>query len=183
MQDILYLYPRIPSLALVPSTFLIFCELLQNHFCECSCTAYTKKNVVQSPSQAFVLLVDCNYPDTCWKSSTASCKQARRLLECIEDNFFSQVTDSPTREDAILDLLVTNTRELISGVKIGGYLGCSDHALVEFTVLSDMGQAKCEVRTLNFRKANFQLFREFVNRTPLGKCSQGQASRTELAEL
>ncbi|KFP48026.1 hypothetical protein N323_07381, partial [Cathartes aura] len=30
----------------------------------------------------------------------------------------------------------------------------------------DMGQAKSKVRTLNFRKANFQLFKELVNRTP-----------------
>ncbi|KFQ65391.1 hypothetical protein N335_01657, partial [Phaethon lepturus] len=30
----------------------------------------------------------------------------------------------------------------------------------------DMGQAKSKVRTLNFRKAKFQLFRELVNRTP-----------------
>jgi len=37
---------------------------------------------------------------------------------------------------------------------------------VEFTVLRDVGQAKNKVRTLNFRKANFQLFKELVNRTP-----------------
>ncbi|KFP99488.1 hypothetical protein N329_04107, partial [Haliaeetus albicilla] len=30
----------------------------------------------------------------------------------------------------------------------------------------DMGQAKSTVRTLNFRKAKFQLFKELVNRTP-----------------
>ncbi|KFQ76863.1 hypothetical protein N335_14424, partial [Phaethon lepturus] len=30
----------------------------------------------------------------------------------------------------------------------------------------DRGQAKSQVRTLNFRKANFQLFRELVSRTP-----------------
>ncbi|KFZ68978.1 hypothetical protein N338_01487, partial [Podiceps cristatus] len=30
----------------------------------------------------------------------------------------------------------------------------------------DMGQAKSKVRTLNFRKAIFQLFKELVNRTP-----------------
>ncbi|KAK4817941.1 hypothetical protein QYF61_002785 [Mycteria americana] len=56
--------------------------------------------------------------------------------------------------------------ELIGDVKIGGSLGCSDHALVEFAVLRDMGQVKSKVRTLNFRKANFQLFKEVVNRTP-----------------
>ncbi|KAK4815438.1 LOW QUALITY PROTEIN: hypothetical protein QYF61_002827 [Mycteria americana] len=52
------------------------------------------------------------------------------------------VKDSPTREDTLLDLLVTNKSELISDIKIGGSLGCSDHGLVEFTVLRDMSQAK-----------------------------------------
>jgi len=36
---------------------------------------------------------------------------------------------------------------------------------VEFTVLRDMGKACSIVRTLNFRKASFQLFKEFVSRT------------------
>jgi len=66
----------------------------------------------------------------------------------------------------MLDLLVTNARELIGDVKIRGSLGCSDHALVEFTVPRDVGQAKSKIRTLNFRKANFQLFMELVSRTP-----------------
>jgi len=39
----------------------------------------------------------------------------------------------------ILDLLVTNTSELIGHIKIGGSLGCSDHALVAYTVLKEMG--------------------------------------------
>ena len=43
---------------------------------------------------------------------------------------------------------------------------CSDHAVVEFTLLGDMRQAKSKIRMLNFRKANFQLFRELVNKTP-----------------
>ncbi|GAB0209193.1 hypothetical protein GRJ2_003385000 [Grus japonensis] len=73
--------------------------------------------------------------------------------------------DGPTRGDVILDLMVTNASELMGEVKTGGSLGCSDHALVEFTVLRDMGQVKSKVRTLNFRKANFQLFKELVNRT------------------
>ena len=62
--------------------------------------------------------------------------------------------------------MVTNASELIGDVKIGGSLGCSDDALVEFTVLRDMGQVKSKVRTLNFRKAKFQLFKESVNGTP-----------------
>ena len=93
-------------------------------------------------SRALVLLGDFNHPIICWKNSTASCRQSRRLLECIEDNFLSQVIDIPTRGNAILDLLVINARELMGDVKIRASLGCSDIALVEFTVLRDMGQTK-----------------------------------------
>ncbi|KAK4827902.1 hypothetical protein QYF61_022325 [Mycteria americana] len=59
-----------------------------------------------------------------------------------------------------MHLLVTNTSQLTGDIKTGGSLGCSDHALVEFAVLRDMGQAESKARTLNFRKANFQLFKE-----------------------
>lgn len=44
-------------------------------------------------------------------------------------------------------------------------MGCSDHAVVEFTILRDMGQRRSEIRMLNFRKAKFQLFRELVSKT------------------
>ncbi|GAB0186388.1 hypothetical protein GRJ2_001104100 [Grus japonensis] len=90
-----------------------------------------------SRSQALVLLGNFNHFDICWKVAR---RATRRLLECIEDNFLSQVIDNPTRGDAILDLLVTNASELISDVKIGGSLGCSDHLLVEFAVLRDTDQ-------------------------------------------
>jgi len=66
----------------------------------------------------------------------------------------------------ILDLLVTNASELIGDVKIGGSLGCSDHMLVELMLLREMGITKSIVRKLNFRRANFQLFKEIVRRTP-----------------
>jgi len=88
--------------------------------------------------QSLVLLGDFNHPNICWKSSTVSCRPSRRFLECIEDNFLGQIIDSPTQGDAILDLMVTNASELISDTKIGGSLCCSDHTLVEFTVLKDV---------------------------------------------
>jgi len=113
-----------------------------------------------SHSQAFIFLGEFNHPDICWKSSTVSRRQSRRLLECIEENFLSQVIGTPTRGDAILGLMVTDASELIGDVKTGGSLDCSDHALVEFTALRDIRKARSVVTTLNFRKANFQLFKE-----------------------
>ena len=79
---------------------------------------------------------------------------------------------NPTQGDAILDPMVTNASELISDIEIRGSLGFSDRALVEFTVLRNTGKARSIVRTLNFRKARFQLFKELGSRTT-GKWSSG----------
>lgn len=113
--------------------------------------------------QDLILLGDFDHTNVFWKSSTASCRQSRNLLECIENNFLSYAIVSPTRGYLLLDLLFTNTSELIRDIKIGGRLGCTDHALVEVAGLRDMGQSK--LRTLNFRETKLQLFNELVNRT------------------
>ncbi|PKU45940.1 hypothetical protein llap_3743 [Limosa lapponica baueri] len=91
--------------------------------------------------------------------------QLSKATGCSEGTGEWKGNRQPGRGD-ILDLLVTNASELIGDIKTGGSLGCSDHALVEFAVLTDMYQAKSKVRTLNFRKADFQLFKELVSRAP-----------------
>ena len=47
-------------------------------------------------------------------------------------------------------------------VKIGG----SGDALVEFTIFRDTGHMKSGVKMLNFRRANFQLFKGLVDENP-----------------
>ncbi|PKU43877.1 egf-like repeat and discoidin i-like domain-containing protein 3 [Limosa lapponica baueri] len=113
-----------------------------------------------SCSKALILLWDFSHPNICWKSNTASCRQSSRFLECLGDNFLRQEIDSPTQGEALPQALP------IRDVKIGGSLGCSGHALVEFTVLRDICLTRNVVRTMNFRKTNLQIFKELVKRTP-----------------
>jgi len=65
-----------------------------------------------------------------------------------------------------MDLVLTNVEELIKEVRIGGSLGCSAHALVEFVILRNMGLAKSRVRTLNFKKVEFCLIKELIREIP-----------------
>ena len=64
-----------------------------------------------------------------------------------------------------MDLLLIIVSELIGDIRIGGCLGCSDHAMVEFVLWRDMRQVKSKIKKLNFRKANFQLFSELVKKS------------------
>ena len=77
---------------------------------------------------------DFNHLDICWDSGMAGGRQSRRFLDSAEDNFLVQVIDGPTQGEALLDLVLTNKEESIREVKIGGSLGCSDRALVEFVI-------------------------------------------------
>lgn len=91
-------------------------------------------------------------------------------MGCIENNFLTQVTESPNRREPLLDLLVTNAEELIGEVKTGGILFCSDHALVESMISRDIGQVNSIVKTLNIEKVKFQFFKGSGGWKHLGIC-------------
>jgi len=101
-----------------------------------------------SRSEALVLMGDFKHPDICWDSGMAGGRQSRRFLESVQDNFLVQIIDGPTRGEALLDLVLTNEEESIREVKIGGSLGCSNHALVEFVMLKNAGPAKSRAKDL-----------------------------------
>jgi len=61
---------------------------------------------------------DFNLPDICWKYNTAKGKQSRRSLECVADNFLTQLVSEPTRRGASLDLLFTKIEGLVGDVVV-----------------------------------------------------------------
>nr|XP_048724541.1 RNA-binding motif, single-stranded-interacting protein 1 isoform X1 [Caretta caretta]XP_048724542.1 RNA-binding motif, single-stranded-interacting protein 1 isoform X1 [Caretta caretta]XP_048724543.1 RNA-binding motif, single-stranded-interacting protein 1 isoform X1 [Caretta caretta]XP_048724544.1 RNA-binding motif, single-stranded-interacting protein 1 isoform X1 [Caretta caretta] len=109
---------------------------------------------------------DFNFPDICWESNTAVHRQFRKFLESVGDNFLAQVLEEPTRGGAFLDLLLTNRVELVGEAKVDGNLGGSDHELVEFRILTQGRKVSSRIRTLDFRKADFDSLRERMARIP-----------------
>ena len=73
-----------------------------------------------------------------------------------------QVVEEPTRKGALLDLVLTNNEGLVEDVKVAGRVCCSDHEMVEFRILHGGSRAVSNIKTLNFRRANFGLFKELL---------------------
>ncbi|KAK4814558.1 hypothetical protein QYF61_023757 [Mycteria americana] len=119
-----------------------------------------------SQSLALVLVGDFNLLDVCWKYNTAERKQPRRFLERVAETFLTQLVSEPTREGAPLDLLFTNREGLVSHVMAGGRLGQSDHEMVEFLIRGEAARGVSKTATLDFRRADFGLFRRLVDRVP-----------------
>jgi len=76
------------------------------------------------------------------------------------------VVEKPTRRSALLDLVLTNKEGQVEDVKVGGSLSCSDHEMVNFRILRGGSRAISMITTLDFRRANFGLFKELLGGIP-----------------
>ncbi|KAM9662778.1 uncharacterized protein ACIBXB_015380 [Morphnus guianensis] len=120
---------------------------------------------------------DISHPDICWRDTTAGHKQSRRFLECVADIFLLQVMEEPMRRGALLDLVLTNKEGLVENVKLKGSLSCSDHEMVEFKILRAVRRAHSKLTTLDFRRADFGLFRDLLGRVPWDKALEGRGAQ------
>ncbi|GAB0204290.1 hypothetical protein GRJ2_002894600 [Grus japonensis] len=130
-----------------------------------------------SHSQALALMGDFNHLDICWRDNAAECKQSRKFLECVDDNFLLQVIEEPTRRGAMLDLILTNKEGLVGDVKFKASLGCSDHEMVEFRILRAARRALSKLAALDFSRADFGLFRNLLGRIPWDKALEGRGAQ------
>ncbi|GAB0207770.1 mitochondrial enolase superfamily member 1 [Grus japonensis] len=56
-------------------------------------------------------------------------------------------------------------------------LGCSDHKMVEFKILRAARRAHSKLTTLDFRRADFGLFRDLLGRIPWDKALEGRGAQ------
>jgi len=85
-----------------------------------------------------------------------------------------QVVEEATRKGALLDLVLKNKEGLVEDVKSGGSLGCSDHEMVNFRFLRGGSRALSRIKTLDFRRANFGLFKELLGGIPWVRALEGR---------
>ncbi|PKU29698.1 adaptin ear-binding coat-associated protein 1 [Limosa lapponica baueri] len=127
-----------------------------------------------SRSLALVLVEDFNLPDTKWAHNMAEREQSRRFLECVRDNFLTQLVKEPTREGALLDLLFVNKEGLVGYVMVGGRLGHSAHEMKEFSVLREARREASRTAIMDFQKADFGLFKILLDRVPWEAALKGK---------
>lgn len=116
----LFVVYRTPTCSLTDTT------LLAKHMSDLSTCA-----------QPSLILGDFNLPDIEWFTSpspTFSLSVSRAIVEFCTQSQFTQLTNTPTRENTILDLVLTNTPGLVSDLVVIPPIGQSDHAGVSFSL-------------------------------------------------
>ena len=92
----------------------------------------------------------------------------------MEDSFLTQLVQEPTTNGALLDLLFTNSEELVGDVTDGDCLGHSNPEIVEFSILGDVRRVTSKTAMLNFQRADFDLFKMVVTGVPLDLLLKGR---------
>ena len=85
----------------------------------------------------FMLMGDLNYPFIQWPpqlDTDAVSGHGKEFCNCLEDNFLSQHITIPTRNQNILDLVITDEPYMITDVTNLGALATCDHSALQWKV-------------------------------------------------
>ena len=69
------------------------------------------------------------------------------------------VGEGANKGNKILDVLFGNRECLVGDIKVRGCLGRSDHEMLDFSILLEPERGVSRTATLDFRRADFNLFR------------------------
>ena len=73
---------------------------------------------------------DFNFPGIDWVQEQGKGRADKDFLVLVQDCFSTQFVDKPTRESAVLDLLLCNDPNIMEEVEVGEHLGANYHNFV-----------------------------------------------------
>ena len=128
------------------------------------------------------IMGDFNYRNINWDNLVGD-QEAQSFVSVLQDSFLKQLISEPTREENILDLLLTNRDDIVSDIVIGDALGNSDHKEVRYII---KWEEKCTLNNTlipDFRCADFQGLRRQLGRinltSPVLGSDPGQGTEAE----
>ena len=73
---------------------------------------------------------------------------------CLMDNFYTQHVKQATRDNAVLDLVITSERDMIDEVTVSDSLATSDYSMILWNCQFSRKIIPTRRTKLNFRKAS-----------------------------
>ena len=112
-----------------------------------------------------ILLGDFNLPKINWDTNDPGDEYGKNMIDLIHDNFLYQHIDEKTRDNNILDLVITSEQNLINYCEVGEHLSNCDHNIIRGCVNKSFNTDVSSQKIPNFDKANFDNIRKFLCET------------------
>ena len=120
--------------------------------------------IVERAERNTFLIGDFNYPAIDWERGMATGKKAREFLNATEEKLMTQLVDFATHTRGnTLDLVITNSPELVTSLEEEGRLGRSDHVLLEMEIgVENRTVSEDGKEFLDWKKADWNQIREDI---------------------
>ena len=113
-------------------------------------------------SKNTILLGDFNLPKL-FKDGASNTPETALFRDSFDELFLTQHVMKPTRNDEILDLILTNNENLIDDVLVGEHIGNSDHAIIRFSIKCHIKRSSSRYNcTPNFSRGDYDVIRSFL---------------------
>ena len=112
-------------------------------------------------NKTFVLVGDLNF-STLNFSSRESLDSSHSFVECLDNNFISQLVDRPSRGNNFLDLLLCSDENLIKNVSVDEPFATSDHQSIRFQITGATCSKEKMFPIYEYFKANYDQIREYA---------------------
>ena len=142
------------------------------------------KSVCQAKGDVLIC-GDFNHPSIDWKNLDAG-KNDMEFLDLTQDLFLTQHVTEPTRENNVLDLVLSSNPDIVQDVKIVNPLtGTCDHNVVEFNMICDAKQKCWKMKYFDYRKANWVKLKEYLSNSARLELNEGDvdSKRDTLADV
>jgi len=93
-------------------------------------------------SETVVIMGDFNFGDEINWLTGESKGQGQSFLECCNENFLGQCVEYPTRQNNVLDLVLSNECEMIQNLVVGEQFSSSDHQSIRFEIVTKQADLK-----------------------------------------
>ena len=123
------------------------------------------ESACHSKENGIIIMGDFNFPNIQWDSLSNMDGRSLVFINCLLDNFLSQVVHEPTRHTALLDLILTNDDDIVDEVSVEENLGISDHNIIRFNmnVVSGPKLRANKEKILDFKNGDFTKFKNMLN--------------------
>jgi len=126
-----------------------------------------------------LIMGDFDYPEIDWSSRTvgaSASSDCKSFLDGVEDCFYTQHVKAPTREHAVLDLVLTHEPDLVSEVSISDRLGTSDHNMLLFHLHHNTCVTPKKPVCRNYLKGDYDGIRSHLQSVDWDTYMQGTAA-------
>src|SRR6267154_3383936 len=112
-------------------------------------------------NQRGVVLGDFNYPEINW-SQYDSLDAAHPFIECIGNNFLSQLVEEPTRGKNFLDLVLSSDDSIVQNLQVGEPFESSDHQVIRLELVCKKRALEKNLKIYDYFKADYNEIRKYA---------------------